>query len=1135
MPMVSDSDDGFLPSYGQHSSRAGRSQSPRNRHVLTVHVLEGRRLRSKIPSEGVNSFVVLKAGGKREQTVPKRFSRAFWDEAFNFPVQLGSSSKSEYLRVELWNVTNSGRVREEMLGDKSLQLRQIQEMFQGGDGHWFTLSNSCGQIKLQLDFKSNSNSNKGSRETALEKINAALRRAETPVTLSRAGNFLTRVFRTRIDRELIMRFARRERWTSSTELSAKDLLNVHTYLQESGQGHKVSTSRDESSPSRETSYIRGEKVEARFGQGYAFYPGKVSRVHRDGTYDIDYDDGDAETHVSASLIRKQPSREKTRTGSRSPRRSAHSKVRSRPEASSEDEYTDADFDGENDEKDDFDVGQRVEARFRGGSTYFKGKVTRVKGRGVYTILYDDGDIETSVPSRLIRPLRSSSASTTINSDGRERRRGSNLHVGDKVEARFKGGKKYYPGTLSRRNRDDSWAIRYDDGDIEDSVRSHLIRKVNAKDDRLLQSGDTVQVFDGSSRNRHKSRRGKILRVNRDGSYNIRYHSGNIVRNVEPSRVRPISSDNENLSSDEDNRESRRSYRDRPSTSHRSQRSASRRRIDRNLSRGDRVRLRSGHKRSHTSHVNEAEIIKIHLDGSCDLLQDNGQRLDRIEPTEFTVVQTSSSDDSTTARPKSRSRSRSRAKSKSISNHRQKSRSRSTSRSNSDSDSSYDRQRSARPRGKGGSRRREGAKRMKRPSKEDSVWASLRKLAMQEGRVVPRLSDVLAEENETRRMEGVLGRKRLRELRRAFDKYDRNGDGVITATEVKKTLMEMGTSVDDRDIRKWVLRRDLNRDGVIDFLEFLDAYAVMNIEGESDSSSSGSEAKNVDSDDAEKNARNGEERSCQKWRKEPWAIALGDRQLKRVRRAFDELSVVRRDGKRALHMRHMRQAFGSLEETCSSGMIVDYMNAMGFTKDDAVSFAEFAHAYHWLFHSGETTSAGGMDGQAISRREAESLSRRLRSLSTNNHEVEGSIGAVAARLFQNGEFRGTREEHSALLRILMVGRSSAEISTLKRIFAAFEQADSDEDGEIDVGEVAKVLRSAEVNPGPLKHILAEFASHRLVTTLPELLATVGFAISEQSRSVASCFAVLRLHHDPGVVREVANFVSKGFGLLFCFSL
>lgn len=50
-------------------------------------------------------------------------------------------------------------------------------------------------------------------------------------------------------------------------------------------------------------FREGQRVEARFQGGAAFYRGRVTRVYRDGACDIAYDDGDAETRVPASRVR----------------------------------------------------------------------------------------------------------------------------------------------------------------------------------------------------------------------------------------------------------------------------------------------------------------------------------------------------------------------------------------------------------------------------------------------------------------------------------------------------------------------------------------------------------------------------------------------------------------------------------------------------------------------------------------------------------------------------------------------------------------------------------------------------------------------------------------------------------------
>lgn len=52
----------------------------------------------------------------------------------------------------------------------------------------------------------------------------------------------------------------------------------------------------------------GSRVEGRYRGGPKFYPGKISRVRLDGTFDIEYDDGECESRIGKLLIRVLPSR-----------------------------------------------------------------------------------------------------------------------------------------------------------------------------------------------------------------------------------------------------------------------------------------------------------------------------------------------------------------------------------------------------------------------------------------------------------------------------------------------------------------------------------------------------------------------------------------------------------------------------------------------------------------------------------------------------------------------------------------------------------------------------------------------------------------------------------------------------------
>jgi hypothetical protein len=47
---------------------------------------------------------------------------------------------------------------------------------------------------------------------------------------------------------------------------------------------------------------KGSKVEVRHGGGSRYYKGKITRKRTNGTFDIEYDDGDKEMAVDESLI-----------------------------------------------------------------------------------------------------------------------------------------------------------------------------------------------------------------------------------------------------------------------------------------------------------------------------------------------------------------------------------------------------------------------------------------------------------------------------------------------------------------------------------------------------------------------------------------------------------------------------------------------------------------------------------------------------------------------------------------------------------------------------------------------------------------------------------------------------------------
>ena len=115
--------------------------------------------------------------------------------------------------------------------------------------------------------------------------------------------------------------------------------------------------------------------------------------------------------------------------------------------------------------------------------------------------YDDGEKESRVEARLIRSKEGGSASS------------DKLREGDKVEAKYRGREKYYPGKIDRERSDGTYDIAYDDGERESRVEARLIRKRGGSDS--FGEGDKVEA---DYRGRGKFYPGKITRDRGDDTY-----------------------------------------------------------------------------------------------------------------------------------------------------------------------------------------------------------------------------------------------------------------------------------------------------------------------------------------------------------------------------------------------------------------------------------------------------------------------------------------------------------------------------------------------------------------------------------------------------------------------------------------
>jgi Ca2+-binding EF-hand superfamily protein len=184
----------------------------------------------------------------------------------------------------------------------------------------------------------------------------------------------------------------------------------------------------------------------------------------------------------------------------------------------------------------------VEAKFKGGSKWFKARVVEVNRDGSYSLRYDDGDEDAKVPPENVRSVDGSGGETKTNEPSSSAAAASEtLRMGDKVEAKFKGGAKWFGARVLSVNRDGTYSLRYDDGDEDSRVPASDVRSVGGSGGKLSKAssesfvrGDRVEAkFKGGS----KWFKARVVEVNRDGSYSLRYDDGDEDAKVPPENVR----------------------------------------------------------------------------------------------------------------------------------------------------------------------------------------------------------------------------------------------------------------------------------------------------------------------------------------------------------------------------------------------------------------------------------------------------------------------------------------------------------------------------------------------------------------------------------------------------------------------
>ncbi|ETP53031.1 hypothetical protein F442_02032 [Phytophthora nicotianae P10297] len=388
-------------------------------------------------------------------------------------------------------------------------------------------------------------------------------------------------------------------------------------------------------PKKKSGFLVGDVVKAKYKKGAKYFTGRISRIRSDGTYDIEYDDGDSESHVDSSLIVSIEPETATKTPSK---------------------------------KKSFEVGDMIKARYKKGTKLFSGKITRVRSDGRYDIRYDDGDTEMHVESSHIE------AEEKISSHDKTSK---NFTVGDKVNARYKGGLKSFPGKIIKVRMDGTYDIEYDDGDTEQRVKKSAIeiipgskpKKIHSDKDDIFgdsdSEGDTkkkkkgavIKVGDAveaNFRKKGKFHKGRIVRVRSDDTFDIEYDVGASEKHV---RIEDIKKIGDNEGSDDENKKKTKSTSgkqssdsdretDKPKPKKKSKKhsssesSGSDHEKQASIKKGTRVTYR---KAEDSKSRRIGVVRKVHSDGSYDVKYDDGDTSKRVS--RKLLVECSDSEDS----------------------------------------------------------------------------------------------------------------------------------------------------------------------------------------------------------------------------------------------------------------------------------------------------------------------------------------------------------------------------------------------------------------------------------------------------------------------------------------------------------
>ena len=124
------------------------------------------------------------------------------------------------------------------------------------------------------------------------------------------------------------------------------------------------------------------------------------------------------------------------------------------------------------------------------------QISRANSNNTYDVELNDGSRKYDLSPKCIRRVKGRGGSE----DGSdlEGSRVSKYREGDRVEVKVKGWTKHYPGEITRRHADNTYDIKFDDGDRKQRVATRFIRRLgrsssSSSSSSKIKEGDRVEA------------------------------------------------------------------------------------------------------------------------------------------------------------------------------------------------------------------------------------------------------------------------------------------------------------------------------------------------------------------------------------------------------------------------------------------------------------------------------------------------------------------------------------------------------------------------------------------------------------------------------------------------------------------